>query len=169
MPEVSTAQPGGNRFLNIRPNPQRRMAELLGPGGNTQHIGVAPPVIQLHKLPSKLAYFHIDMSGNAAWQQVVPGDFPIVTASYQPVLWNYPLAGPNSLYFIAPPQVEGKNKKAAQFVGLQEQKTTATILSDKWTDNIYISRPLKLASQKYLAAYIDEANDKRGLVLLEIR
>jgi hypothetical protein len=169
MPEVNSLQAGGNRFLNIRPNPQRRMAELLGPGGNTQHIGVAAPVIPLHKLPSKLAYFHIDMAGEVAWQQVVSGDFPIATASYQPVLWNYPLAGPNSLYFIAPPQVEGKIKKAAQFVGLQEQKTTTTTLTDKWPDNIYISRPLKLASQKYLAAYVDEANNKRGLVLLEIR
>jgi hypothetical protein len=54
-------------------------------------------------------------------------------------------------------------------VGLQEQKITTTALADQWPDNIYISRPLKLASQKYLAAYIDEVNDKRGLVLLEIR
>jgi hypothetical protein len=169
MPEVSSSQPGGNRFLNIRPNPQRRMVDLLGPAGSTQHTGPAPPLIQLHKLPSKLAYFHVNTSGDTAWQQVVPGDFPVATASYQPMLWNYPLAGPNSVFFIAPPRLEGKKKKAAQFVGLQEQKITTTALADQWPDNIYISRPLKLASQKYLAAYIDEANDKRGLVLLEIR
>ncbi|MBV9986060.1 MAG: hypothetical protein JO301_00155 [Chitinophagaceae bacterium] len=168
-PVASSPQPGGNRFLTVQPNPQRRIAELSGPTMGGPNIGAPPPALQPKRIPSKLAYFHINAQGDSSWQQVLPGDFPIATAAYQPTLWNYPLAEPDRLYFVSPAITNGNEKKQAQFIDLQQQHTAAIPLSGNWSSDIYLSRPFKLAAQKYLSVYADPFTNKNGLALLEIR
>lgn len=176
MREVYSLQPGGNQFLSAPPQQIVQNPQAGRPG-----IAGLPPVdlkIRWVK-PQKFAFFSLDARQDSMWFRILPADFPINTASYQPWLWDYPMAENGRLSFIhknqsaeiAPisPDPVQKNSKDVSFIRIGAAGSLISSLSPQVTKEHLFSKPFRVKAGKYLSFYRQTTTAEAGIATIEIK
>ena len=128
--------------------------------------------------PKKFAFFSLN-TDHSMWMQLLPANFPIASASYQPAIWDYPLVENDQLYFIHLQQPEikgtpngpqtGTGIPVASMVNITANSTTVTPDTTLNLSQLRLGRPLKLKTGKYLLPYRRLEKNQNGLAVFEIK
>lgn len=177
MSDVVSPQQNGNVFLSVRELsnpflPNLPVAGINRPGSFNASYGYG-------FRPKKIGIFSIPETGDTMWFRMMPGDYHIRTATYEPALWNYPLAVNGGLQFVHPHQqgewgTDKKQKKDStdtlqpMLVKVDAQGTFAQpfsqlVLNDRL---FFYSKPLRIADGKYLSAFKGKGDGNNGIALL---
>ncbi|MES2004439.1 MAG: hypothetical protein V4450_07950 [Bacteroidota bacterium] len=195
-----------SRFSSINPRVGTRLASDLLPNeatglsiNNVQNSTYNPPITQVSSRtrpglaslptrdpdlkvnwisPKKFAYFTIT-ADNAMWMQVLPGNFPVASVSYQFSMWDYPLVENDHLYFTHLQQPILRNtatgiqsKTTPPLVSLISMRSDGVTVRPDTTMNLSqmrLGKPLKIAAGKYLLPYQQLEKNQNGLAIFEIR
>lgn len=176
MREVYSLQPGGNQFLyapqqTIIQNPQ---------AGRPGMAGLPPVDLKVRWVkPQKFAFFSLDARQDSMWFRILPADFPINTASYQPWLWDYPIVENGKLSFIHKkqtaeiaaivPATREKNTRDVSWVRIGAGGTLISTLSPQITNEHRFSKPFRITGGKYLSFYRQTATAASGIATIEIK
>lgn len=175
MREVYSLQPGGNQFLSAPQQPIVQNPQAGRPG----MAGLPPVDLKIRWVkPQKFAFFSLDARQDSMWFRILPADFPINTASYQPWLWDYPMAENGRLSFIhknqsaeitavSPASVQ-KNSNDVSWVRIGATGTLISTLSPQITNGHRFSKPFTVKAGKYLSFYRQTATAETGIATIEI-
>lgn len=174
--DVNSLQPGGNRFLSSPQQPSIQNFQAGRPG----MAGSSPFDLKIKWVrPHKFAFFSLDNRQDSLWCRILPADFPVTTASYQPWLWDYPMAENGHLSFIHINQPQPKNngspvsvKQVApsiSFVRIGARGTNIQTISPLVTTGYRFSKPFRISAGKYFSIYRQIENAQTGIAVIEIR
>jgi hypothetical protein len=173
--EVYSLQPGGNQFLSAPQQPIVQNPQAGRPG----MAGLPPVDLKIKWVqPQKFAFFSLDAGRDSMWFRTLPADFPITAASYQPWLWDYPMAengrisfihkGPSTKTIAVSPVPVNKNANAVSWVRIGAAGTFISSLSPQVTDEHRFSKPFRIAAGKYLSFYRQTATAEAGIAIIEM-
>lgn len=176
MREVYSLQPGGNQFLSAPQQPIVQNPQAGRPG----MAGLPPVDLKVKWVrPQKFAFFSLDSRQDSMWFRILPADFPISTASYQPWLWDYPIAENGRLSFLhknqfaeiatVSPLPGGKNANDVLWVRIGAAGTLITTISPQITNGHLFSKPFRITEGKYLSFYRQTATAQAGIAVIEIK
>lgn len=174
--EVYSLQPGGNQFLSAPQQPIVQNPQAGRPG----MAGLLPVDLKIRWVrPQKFAFFSLDPRQDSMWLRILPADFPVTTASYQPWLWDYPIAENGRLSFIhknpsaeiaaISPVPGGKNSNDVSWVRVGADGTLITTLSPQVTNGHLFSKPFRIQGGKYLSFYRQTATAQSGIATIEMK
>lgn len=177
MREVYSLQPGGNQFLSAVQQPIVQNPQAGRPG----MAGL--PLVNLRinwVKPRKFAFFALNSRQDSMWFRILPADFPINTASYQPWLWDYPMVENGTVSFvhknlsaaptaIAPVPAQQKESRDISFLRIAAAGTDRITLSPQITHQHLFSKPFRIKAGRYLCFYRQTATAEAGIARLEMK
>ncbi|MBI2273507.1 MAG: hypothetical protein HYU70_06905 [Bacteroidetes bacterium] len=176
MREVYSLQPGGNQFLSAAQQPIVQNPQAGKPG----MAGLPPVDLKIKWVkPRKFAFFSLDTRQDSMWLQILPADFPISSASYQPWLWDYPMVENSRLSFIhknqsaeidtISPVPRQTNFNDISFVRIGSEGTLISSLFPQVTQEHLFSKPFRITAGKYLSFYRQTATAESGIAIIEMK